>query len=202
MNEEKITGTLQVTGTINGTITIGGGGGTAKLQEKTARARKNSIVEVTPDSGFDGLSKVNIRPISRSLENVTINPPTDSEYENHVSQDYAGYNVVTVTIDSLRNALLGFDGTLQTGAMVNSLGMKEVYFRGITAIADGAISDQPDLTAIHLGNSSMVTIGTGNFAISYRAINIYVPQALLAEYQADSNWSGYVANGKVAFVGE
>lgn len=201
MNEEKITGTLQVTGTINGTITIGGGSAPV-LQEKTARARKNSIVEVTPDSGYNGLSKVSIRPIAQSLENITINPPTDSEYVNYVSQEYAGYNVVTVHMDPLRSALLGWDGTLPTGAMVIPLGMKEIWFRGLTAIADGAISDQPDLTAIHLGSSSMVTIGVDNFTVSYSAVNVFVPQALLSEYQTDSNWSAYVASGKVVLEAE
>lgn len=97
MQGGSITGQIDITGTINGTITIGGGSA-PKLQEKTVSPRKTQRV-VVPDSGFDGLSQVTVR--AAYLQDKTVNSSEESQYVT-ADEDYVGLNSVTVDPYSLQ----------------------------------------------------------------------------------------------------
>lgn len=100
MNEEKISGTLQVTGTINGTITIGGGGSEPVLQEVTVASSQEKQV-ITPPEGVDGFSQVTVR--KRPLGTKIVKPSTTTQNFNAWSENYYGYQTVTVDAMNLQS---------------------------------------------------------------------------------------------------
>lgn len=77
-------------GLIVGTAT--GGGSTPVLQEKTVSPRRTQRI-ITPDTGYDGLSRVTIR--GASLQDKTVNSSEESQYVT-ADDDYVGLNSVTI----------------------------------------------------------------------------------------------------------
>ena len=192
--------------------TIGGGGGTLNLQEKTVNPSKLTV-EVTPDEGFDGMSKVTVNYIKLQQKQVT---PTN------VTQ--------VITPDS------GFDGLSLVGvAAASGLDLKGLFDRVTTLQSYDTSSENPyssdcifecefpiltridcakyiyalmglhKLKAVHFKQFvELVNYqGYSPFPDFDHAVTVYVPSNLLATYQADANWTDLLTyNPNLSLVGE
>lgn len=146
MNEEQITGQITVTGTINGTITIGGGSAPV-LQEITVRSNANEQQVITPPEGVDGFSKVTVR--KRPLTTKTIQPSTTEQTYSAWDEDYYGYSSVTV-------------GAMKIDLVINPSGGTAP-----TEISDYLFAGQENLRSVKINNALStegVTVGSSAFA--------------------------------------
>ena len=113
---------LKTTGTLDAS-----GGGSISLQEKSVNSSTSDQV-VTPGSGYDGLSKVNVAKYT--LDAKTVDPSTSSQTVNSSADGLSSVtvNAVTSSIDSNISAgnikkdvtILGVTGTLETGSTINN----------------------------------------------------------------------------------
>lgn len=132
MNEEKISGTLTVTGTINGTITIGGGS-TPVLEEVTVRSNPDEQQIITPPEGVDGFSKITVR--KRPLTNKTIQPSTTEQTYSAWDEDSYGYKTVTVGAMNLQTKTV-------TPSSVQQVITPDAGWDGMSSVTVGAVNLQ------------------------------------------------------------
>lgn len=149
MNEEKIIGTLQVTGAINGTITIGGGSAPV-LQEKTVTPRRSEQV-VTPDTGYDALSQVTVNATPLQLGVVAY--PDGDGFTVEPEQGYIGLRRVSVAPVPLQSKTVTPDSTTQHI-------LPDSGYYGLESVTVDAVSSSDNLPAVMFGVNSSPTIAS------------------------------------------
>ena len=148
-NGEKITGTLDP-------------GGTPTLQQKSVTAPASGTTDVTPDSGYDGLSKVTVSPTPTETKSITANgtyTPTAGKHFSQVAVNVPAPEIrlqnKTVTENGNVTADSGYDGlgtvtvNVQGGSTVQTYtGTFSTNNEGEATVACGFL---PDVVVIDFG---------------------------------------------------
>ena len=201
MNEEKISGTLQVTGTISGTITIasGGGGSDKDTLADVVFGKETTVTIASPDAGhkeFKGLTGVTSITLSDATaigNGAFLNLP--------ILESFSAPEVLTVGINALRDCsslesvFLPKAITIGDAAFGGCISLTSIDLPVCTAISSSMFSQCISLADIYLGCDTVVTLPDDfgeAFATDSGAVSIHVPSDLLASYQ--SAWASYISN--------
>lgn len=131
-------------------IESAGGGGTAKLQEKTVSITQNGETTVVPDNGYDGLSKVKVETnVSESGGNTT----TTLEI---VGVDEADYDVPFLIAYQTANGEILQAGNVDTMTTTKQFTLPNVLIGGMCFISI-SIEGSGDLN--YIPNRSVNTEG-------------------------------------------
>ncbi len=181
LNGGSISGKIDITGTLNGTITIGGGSAPV-LQEVTVRSKPGQDQTITPESGVDGFSSVKVR--RTPLTTKVINPTTQSQTYHASDDDAQGYSQVTVGAMNLQQKTItptsqqqvvtpdtGWDGMSQVTVQAANDTLDALFNDGINA-QNFTMSDNNDAhtcygvsAGINVALANTVTkIGAGAFS--------------------------------------
>lgn len=151
MNEKNITGNLAVTGTISGTIQIGGGSEPV-LESVTVRSKPGQDQTVTPEEGVDGFSSITVR--RTPLTTKVITPTTQAQTYRASDDDVQGYSQVTVGAVNLQTKTV-------TPSSVQQVVTPDTGWDGLSSVTVGASTDRLN-DAFNDGLDNVTLIKTGN----------------------------------------
>ena len=149
LNGGSISGKIDITGTINGTIQIGGGSEPV-LQEVTVTPRRSAFV-VEPSEGYDGISKVNVNATSLQLGAIAY--PNEEGFVVEPEQGYVGLRRVSVAPCPLQSKTVTPDNTTQHI-------LPDSGYYGLESVDVGAVSSSDNLPAVMFGVNSTPTVAS------------------------------------------
>jgi len=194
----NLAGNIKIEHVLSGEIVISGGGGGGNYQEKTVEPSTRDQV-VTADAGYDALSQVNV-----SRANLLNNKNATATFRDvsYVASQESRLGYAAFTVKSANNMFMA--STLSSDVFRGMKYIQECTFPNATSFADAAFALAQNLKAIHL--SQFCSAPTA-IAFPSGFEKIYVPNALLAQYQADAGWTDQIAlcavmGINIQFVGE
>lgn len=162
-------------------------GGPINLQAKTASAA-TTAQNITPDSGYDGLSKVTINAATK--QNKTVAPSTSQQT---VSPDSGYYGLNAVTVSAVTKTI---DSNIAAGNIKSG-----VTILGVTGNYSGGSITLQEKTVTPTVNQQSVTPDTGYGGLSKVTVNAATKQnktvTPTAAQQTVSADSGYYGLGTV-----
>ena len=167
-------------------INITGGTLPTKLFNGNAK-----LTTVTLGDGFGKLIPASAFAGCKLLETVNI-PTTVTELGNS-----AFANCEKLTTLNLPNVT-----TLGTNVFQNCKALESLTLGAITSVPVNTFANT-NLTSLTLSSETMLALSNVNAFSGYsstKKLTIYVPAALVSEYQAAANWSTLVNNGAITFV--
>lgn len=155
---------------------------TAKLQTKSVSVDGTKpSVDVTPDNGYDGLSKVtvNLTALNQKIKDLQ-GAQVDTKLDDVISGNAASF---TTDATYIREYVCYYYVDLTKAVLNNAetIGAAAFGYSGLTnlTIATNKVCTLSSTTAL---DGTPIANGQGT---------IYVPSSLVASYKADSNWSVY-----------
>lgn len=155
---------------------------TATLQTKTVTITPDTAtMDVTPDAGYDGLSK------------VTINMSAINQKINELKGAMVNSDLDDV-LDGSATAFASDATTIREYVCYYYMDLKTVKLNNATYIGSCAFGNS-GLTTLTISTNQVCTLASTTALDGTPIANgyghIYVPSSLVASYKADSNWSVY-----------
>lgn len=155
---------------------------TATLQTKTVTITADTAtMDVTPDAGYDGLSK------------VTINMSAINQKINELKGAMVNSDLDDV-LDGSATAFASDATTIREYVCYYYMDLKTVKLNNATYIGSCAFGNS-GLTTLTISTNQVCTLASTTALDGTPIANgyghIYVPSSLVASYKADSNWSVY-----------
>lgn len=155
---------------------------TATLQTKTVTITADTAtMDITPDAGYDGLSK------------VTINMSAINQKINELKGAMVNSDLDDV-LDGSATAFASDATTIREYVCYYYMDLKTVKLNNATYIGSCAFGNS-GLTTLTISTNQVCTLASTTALDGTPIANgyghIYVPSSLVASYKADSNWSVY-----------
>ena len=204
-----------------GTVTVNA----ASLQNNKNVTPSASQQQITPDSGYIGLKKVTVNAVADKFNFLMNNNSYSSRPTFEVNQDGGslegftyGYNITVISSGSynhpvqkafyyqkyLKNIVAdGWEG-MENGEELAYSGIVTGHFASLKDFMNTTFKGCNDITDLYFGYNGVIRgmLMSGRIfdGRSSGTVNIHVPSDQLANYQADSTWTGIIAAEAAAGV--